>query len=140
MEKNIPEVLIEKLKKQYNEDECIKIIEGLKLDKKTTLRINKLKTNKEEILGKLTQNKIEYSTVNWYEDAIILENSDENKIREFDIYKDGKIYLQSLSSMIPALVLEPKEKENILDMCAAPRRKNNANSCNKPKQDYDYCL
>ena len=31
-------------------------------------------------------------------------------------------YLQSLSSMIPALIVNPGEKENILDMCSAPGR------------------
>ena len=36
------------------------------------------------------------------------------------MYKNGEIYLQSLSSMLPPLILEPREKENILDMTAAP--------------------
>ena len=37
-----------------------------------------------------------------------------------DIYKDGKIYLQSLSSMLPPIILEPQEGKDILDMAAAP--------------------
>lgn len=37
-----------------------------------------------------------------------------------DIYQDGKIYMQSLSSMLPPIILEPKEKTDILDMAAAP--------------------
>ena len=49
----------------------------------------------------------------------------EDIIKELEIYKQGKIYLQSLSSMLPPLVLNPKPQENILDMAAAPRRKNN---------------
>ena len=36
------------------------------------------------------------------------------------IYKQGKIYLQSLSSMLPPIVLNPKEGADILDMAAAP--------------------
>ena len=36
------------------------------------------------------------------------------------MYENGEIYMQSLSSMLPPIVLEPKEKENILDMTAAP--------------------
>ena len=51
-----------------------------------------------------------------------------------EIYKNGEIYLQSLSSMIPAIVLDPKENENILDMTAAPGGKTTqiaALSCNK---------
>ena len=37
-----------------------------------------------------------------------------------DIYKNGKIYLQSLSSMLPPIVLNPMPKNDILDMTAAP--------------------
>ena len=36
------------------------------------------------------------------------------------IYKNGEIYLQSLSSMLPPIILEPKERTDILDMAAAP--------------------
>ena len=36
------------------------------------------------------------------------------------MYTNGEVYLQSLSSMIPVIVLEPKPGENILDMAAAP--------------------
>ena len=36
------------------------------------------------------------------------------------MYENGEIYMQSLSSMLPPIVLEPREKENILDMTAAP--------------------
>ena len=36
------------------------------------------------------------------------------------IYENGDIYLQSLSSMLPPIVLKPNVGENILDMAAAP--------------------
>ena len=58
--------------------------------------------------------------VEWYQDALILENASESEIRQLDIYNNGEIYLQSLSSMMPVIILEPKEEENILDMAAAP--------------------
>ena len=37
-----------------------------------------------------------------------------------DIYTNGEIYMQSLSSMLPPIILEPKEDADILDMAAAP--------------------
>ena len=39
---------------------------------------------------------------------------------EVQYNKEGKIYLQSVTSMLPPIILNPKEKENILDMAAAP--------------------
>ena len=113
----IPEFLIELLTNQYGENLTTKILEGYKEKRKTTLRINTTKTTKENIKNTLDKEKIKYEDVSWYEDALILE--EEKNIRELDIYKNGEIYMQSLSSMIPPIVLEPK-KEKILDMAASP--------------------
>lgn len=112
--------LVEKLKQQYGKEETNKIIEGMEQLRKTTLRINSIKSNKSEVCEELESNEIKYLQVSWYDDALIIENASENEIRNLEIYKEGKIYLQSLSSMIPPLVLNPKEGENILDMAAAP--------------------
>ena len=69
----------------------------------------------------------ENRTISVNKDFLILEDLKENKIKELDIYKNGEIYFQSLSSMIPPIVVDPKEGENILDMTAAPRWKNYSN-------------
>ena len=127
MEKIIPEFLVKKIKNQYNNEEADLILDGLKKDKKTTFRVNRLKSNVQEIEKILNDNNIKFEKIDFYDDAFILDENSEELIRKLDIYKEGKIYLQSLSSMIPVIVLEPKEKENILDICAAPRRKNNTN-------------
>lgn len=116
----IPDFFIKKLKEQYNENEVEKIKEGLQKRRNVTFRINTLKTNKEEIQTVLKQEKIEYDEVIWNKDAIILKNVTEQDIKKLEIYNEGKIYLQSLSSMLPVIILQPNEKENILDMTAAP--------------------
>ena len=46
-----------------------------------------------------------------------------------DIYKDGKIYFQNLSSMLPPIVVTPKKGESILDMTAAPGGKTTEMAC-----------
>lgn len=113
----IPEFLIKQLNKQYGQDLTKQILEGYNKKRPTTLRINTAKTTIEKIKKILQKENIKYETVTWYEDALILEN--DKNIRDLDIYKKGEIYIQSLSSMIPPIVLEPKN-EKILDMAAAP--------------------
>lgn len=113
----IPDFLKEQLTNQYGEDLTNQILEGYNKKRKTTLRINTIKTTKENIKKILDKENIKYESVSWYDDALILV-SDKN-IRELDIYKNGEIYMQSLSSMIPPIVLEPT-KEKILDMAASP--------------------
>ena len=41
-------------------------------------------------------------------------------VQALPAYEAGEMYLQSLSSMLPALVLDPRGGESILDMAAAP--------------------
>lgn len=117
---NIPEFLQELLIKQYGEDTVKKIIEGYNVKRKVTIRVNTIKTNIDTIKDKLSQENIEYETISWSKDALILNGVIEKDIRNLEMYEKGEIYLQSLSSMLPPIILNPKENMDILDMCAAP--------------------
>ena len=97
--------LEEKLEKQYGTKITKEIIEGYQTKRKTTLRINTIKSNIEEIKKELEQEKIEYETIKWSKEALIIKNEDKKTIQEMEIYKNGKIYLQSLSSMLPPILL-----------------------------------
>lgn len=121
IDKKIPDFLVKKIEEEYSKEDAEYILKGLKEDKKTTFRVNKIKSSVKEIEIVLKENNIQFARQEGFEDAFILEKSSEQLVRNLEIYKEGKIYLQSLSSMIPVHVLVPKEKENILDMCAAPR-------------------
>lgn len=96
------------------------IIQGYQTKRKTTFRVNTLKCEVQEAIKVLEENHIEYDTVEWSKDAFILKNDSENEIRNLELYTEGKIYLQSLSSMLPPIVLQPKQGNDILDMAAAP--------------------
>lgn len=116
----IPQFLKEKIEKEYGLEILNKIETGLIEEKPVTLRVNTIKTNAEKVKIELEKNNIEYEIVEWNKSAFIIKNVKEEEIRKLDIYNNGEIYLQSLSSMIPAIIIDPKERENILDMTAAP--------------------
>ncbi len=120
MEKQIPEFLKNMLLEQYGEKITEQIIEGYLKQKYVTLRVNKIKSSIEQVKQELIKANIKYGEVDWDKEALVIENVRENEIRKMSIYEDGKIYLQSLSSMLPPIILEPKANENILDMAAAP--------------------
>lgn len=120
MEKNVPEFLIEMLNQQYGEEITSKILEGYLKKRMVTFRVNTLKTSIEKVEEVLKNNNIEFKKVSWSDVAYIVKNVREDTLKELEIYKNGEIYLQSLSSMLPPIVLEPKENTDILDMCAAP--------------------
>ncbi len=120
MEKHVPEFLIEMLNQQYGEKITSKILEGYSQKRMVTFRVNTLKTSIEKVEEVLKNNNIEFKKVSWSDVAYIVKNVREDTLKELEIYKNGEIYLQSLSSMLPPIVLEPKENTDILDMCAAP--------------------
>lgn len=115
----IPDFLKNKLLSQYGEEITTKIIEGYQNSRVVSLRINTIKSSKEEIITILKDNNISYEDISWYDNALVV-NTNEDTLRELNIYKEGKIYLQSLSSQLPPLFLNPQENEMILDMAAAP--------------------
>ena len=92
---------------------------GMMEKRVVSLRINSLKTTVSEIKQALDLEKISYEEVSWYDHALIVYEK-ESVIEKLAIYQLGKIYLQSLSSMIPPLILNPKPHTDILDMAAAP--------------------
>ena len=120
MNNKLSEFLTNELIKQYGEGTYNKIIEGYNQKRFTTLRVNTLKSKISYICSALSENNIEYEKVSWNNEALIIKNANEIDIKELEIYKNGEVYLQSLSSMMPAIILEPKENEDILDMTAAP--------------------
>lgn len=122
MKNNIPKFLNDRLINDYGTSLTDKIIDGYNKKRLLTLRVNSIKTNVNEIKEVLNSLNIKYESISWYEDALVI-NCDIKDITQLDIYKNGLIYLQSLSSMLPPLVLNPGPNENILDMTAAPGSK-----------------
>ena len=117
---NLPEFLIKMLEEQYGLEISKKIIEGYHAKRLTTFRVNTLKTDITSVENKLIEAGIEYKRVEWYKGAFIVKDELKKQIENMEIYEKGEIYLQSLSSMLPPIILEPKQGEDILDMAAAP--------------------
>lgn len=115
----IPEFLNKLLNTYYRADIVSEIINGYQ-KRIVTLRVNTIKSNLEEVINVLKENNITYDKVEWYPNALVITNTNEDTLRNLSIYQEGKIYLQSLSSMLPPLFLDVEEKDLILDMAAAP--------------------
>lgn len=116
----IPQFLIAMLQQQYGNTITETIRQGYQKKRPVTLRINTLKTNQESIQKQLQEVGINYQTVTWNPDALIINNVRENEIQNLLMYQKGEIYLQNLSSMLPPIILNPKKHFDILDMAAAP--------------------
>ncbi len=119
MTEQIPEVLRDLLTTRYPDD-AERILQGFGAKRDTTLRVNRLKETADGLRSELENAGIPVRPVSWYADAFRIPSGQENAIRAMSAYTDGHLYLQSLSSMIPPVLLDPLPGEDILDMCAAP--------------------
>ena len=86
MEKQIPQFFKEILLEQYGENITNQIIEGYSKQRLVTLRINTIKSDKENIKQKLQEAGIESEDVSWYQEALIIKNVREEEIKKLDIY------------------------------------------------------
>lgn len=88
-----------------------------------SLRINTLKIQPSSIVDELKNKNINFNIIPWAPHAVIVESGllQHPQLRQW--IEEGKIYVQSLSSMLIPCVLGPQSGERILDLCAAPGSK-----------------
>jgi len=89
----------------------------------TTFRVNTLKATRQEVIDAVTSSGLKIEQIVWYKDAFILKNKSKRDLTDLDIYKQGKIYIQSLASMVPPLVMDIEPGQKVLDLTAAPGSK-----------------
>lgn len=119
----LPDTLLQNLHLIFTPGTVTKMVSAMSSKRLTTCRINTLLSKSSDIMQNLNKNHIKYEKVSWCSDALIFKSIRENDIESLSIYQQGHIYLQSLSSQIPARVLDPQQGEHILDIAAAPGSK-----------------
>ena len=97
------------------------VLTGYRSARAVTLRANALRSSADEVAAKLRGAGIAFSRVAWYADAFILTDALEEEVEALPLYRNGEVYLQSLSSMLPPLALAPAAGENILLVTACER-------------------
>ena len=125
----LPEDFMEEIYESFSPVTVDKILLGMTDDRFPTLRINSLKYNIQDLMRYFKEVNIKFERVPFYSDALIIKNAREKDVQKLDIYEKGYVYFQSLSSMIPPLVLKPEEGERVLDMTAAPGSKTTQMAC-----------
>jgi NOL1/NOP2/sun family putative RNA methylase len=121
--RRLPKEFIESLDATFPQPLAEAILRGMGSRRLTTLRVNTLKFSAAGLMGFFRQNAVKHRRVPWYPDAFVLAELRERDAEGWLPYSEGRIYLQSLSSMIPALALGPLPGERILDIAAAPGSK-----------------
>ncbi len=89
----------------------------------TTFRINRLYPNWENVPSILRKSGIPLNRSPKFIDAFSVTKDKADRLLSSDIYKNGRIYVQNWSSMVPPVALDPKPGQEVLDLSAAPGSK-----------------
>jgi len=119
-----PQQFLERIDNMYPDDQLKQeILSGLSTPRPTTLRLNTIKVTRDEILANLDSENVVLAPSSFLSDVYILISPTLRDLTQTSSYINGLIYVQSFSSMIPPLVLDPQKNEKILDITAAPGSK-----------------
>lgn len=99
------------------------VLSAYSAERKGSFRINTLKSSEKEVLEELERKNIAVEKYESIESVFLFSYEHDYQVKGTDAFYQGKIYLQSLASMLPVLALDPMKGENILDVCAAPGSK-----------------
>lgn len=89
--------------------------------KNLAIRVNSLKTNREELKNKLIDDGFKVEEGNISNKSLIVKNP--AGLASSKLFKAGFFTIQQEASMKTVEVLDPKENTRILDLCAAPGTK-----------------
>lgn len=86
-----------------------------------TLRVNTLKVSRDELKAELCENGVKAENNPLSENALNVSST--GSVESLKAFRDGKMYVQDISSVIASEVVAPKAGEKIADVCAAPGSK-----------------
>lgn len=119
----LPSIFLERLEKIIPPQNYLDVLASFSKAGLVSVRVNTLKAKPLDVIRELQALNISFVQVPWDGDALILQGLTPKDYGELELVKKAYVYRQSLSSMLPVLVLDPKPGERILDFCAAPGSK-----------------
>lgn len=119
----LPQAFLDRIREIIPTDVLHAVLSSFCVPKPVTFRVNSLKMTADDLASALAFRGIPAARIPWYADAFMLGDVSQKVLTATDLYAQGMLYVQSLSSMIPPLVLDPKPEETVLDLTAAPGSK-----------------
>ena len=113
---SVGESLVEELLKTYSFDDCSNMFNAFSQIAPITLRVNNLKSTRDEIFNELTHAQL----TDFSPDGIILDNA---AVSELECLKDGRVTVQDEASQICVRSLDAKKGGVVFDVCACPGSK-----------------
>lgn len=113
-----PAWIVRQWTEEYGEDVAVRMLESQFEERQTAVRVNFLKTTKEELIRRLEEEGVHAREIEGVPCGLFLENYD--YLRALPSFREGLYQVQDISSMKAALLAAPKPGDYCIDVCAAP--------------------
>ena len=114
---SMPIWIVKELLKENDIEKVEEICKASNLKPKVEIRINRLKTNIQQLENLLKERNIAFQEGK-FEDFLILEKT--KNIEKLDLFEQGYFTIQDEGAGLIAKILNPKPNEIILDACSSP--------------------
>src|SRR5262245_46363186 len=111
-----PDWLVVELQKQMGEMECERLLSSLNETPPLTLRLNTLKTTRENCIRELQKRGLDCHPARLSPDGIQLAKR--SNLFSLDLFRAGWFELQDEGSQIVSLLLDPRPTWRVADVCA----------------------
>jgi 16S rRNA (cytosine967-C5)-methyltransferase len=113
-----PEWLVKRWQKRWGTEETEQLLKTNNEPSSTIIRVNTLKTSREELIAKLEDLNVKGTVIPRLPDAIRLEVS--GGLEKLSLFKEGYFTVQDESSQLVAHILGVRPGQRVLDTCSAP--------------------
>ncbi|MBN2515457.1 MAG: 16S rRNA (cytosine(967)-C(5))-methyltransferase RsmB [Deltaproteobacteria bacterium] len=112
-----PEWIVARWTKRFGMDETISLCKCNNETPPLTLRVNTIKTDRDEIVRKLRKDGYDVRETEFSSSGIIIPNPS-SPIQKLQLYTDGYLQIQDEASQLVAYITDPKPGETLLDLCS----------------------
>ncbi|MCB1858016.1 MAG: RsmB/NOP family class I SAM-dependent RNA methyltransferase [Gammaproteobacteria bacterium] len=118
---DLPALFLQRLEQMIPEESLGTCMASFSEIRPTSFRVNTLKSESSKLLLELQQLGLDVRPVKWMSGAFTLgDHGQRRRLTESPAFREGRLYIQGLASMLAPLLLDPKPGETVLDLAAAP--------------------
>jgi len=118
--KRLPAAFVERIRALYPGRDGELALAAFEKPRPTAFRPNLLKTDARSLRRKLEEEGFKLESLVYPPGCFLLRNRRQRDLEETASYREGELYVQNPSSMLPPHLLAPQPGERVLDLAAAP--------------------
>jgi NOL1/NOP2/sun family putative RNA methylase len=111
--------IIERYLEFLGYENTVKLLKANEIPLNSWIRVNSLKIKSDALVERLNKKGFNLQKSVWIPNAFKIEKKVSN-LGSLHEFLQGYYYIQNIVSMLPSIILNPKAKECVIDMCAAP--------------------